>query len=88
MRWFVSQSKYCDENKSKGKPYQIEQLSKAANVQLLPKEIESLEMIADQCGAKVLGADTFRFAVKKQIWLGTQLSIDDIDLVRRKAEYG
>ena len=47
------------------KPYQIEQLSKAANVQLLPKEIESLEMIADQCGAKVLSADTFRFAVKK-----------------------
>lgn len=47
------------------KPYQVEQLSKAANVQLSPNEIESLEKIADQCGAKVLGADTFRFAVKK-----------------------
>ena len=47
------------------KPYQVEQLSKAANVKLSPNEIESLEMIADQCRAKVLGADIFRFAVKK-----------------------
>lgn len=47
------------------KPYQVEQLSKAANVQLSPEEIESLEKIADQCGAKVLGADIFRVAVKK-----------------------
>ena len=47
------------------KPYQVEQLSKAANVQLSTNEIESLEKIADRCGAKVLGAENFRFVVKK-----------------------
>lgn len=47
------------------KVHQVEQLFKASNVQLTEFEMKALEEIADQCEAKVLGADNFRIAVKK-----------------------
>ena len=47
------------------KPYQIEQLQQAAETQLDQEEIERLEETADRLNVKVLGADMFRFAVKK-----------------------
>ena len=47
------------------KPYQIDDLDAAVNVQLTDKEIAVLEQTADSTGVKILGADMFRFAVRK-----------------------
>lgn len=47
------------------KPYQIDDLAAAVNVQLTDKEIKALEQTADSTGVKILGADVFRFAVRK-----------------------
>ena len=47
------------------KPYQAQQLFDAVNVTLTPEEIADLEQTADSTGVKILGADMFRFAVKK-----------------------
>lgn len=47
------------------KPYQVEQLGAAANTKLSKVEMEKLEEVADQLNVKVLGADMFRFAVRK-----------------------
>lgn len=47
------------------KPYQIEQLKEAAETVLDTDEMERLEKTADSVNVKVLGADMFRFAVKK-----------------------
>ena len=48
------------------KPYQIEQLKAAADAELNFDEMERLERIADKVNVKVLGADMFRFAVRKK----------------------
>lgn len=48
------------------KPYQIEQLKEAAETTLTADEMERLERTADKVNVKVLGADMFRFAVKKK----------------------
>lgn len=47
------------------KPYQAADLDIAAEVTLSDKEISVLEQTADSTGVKILGADMFRFAVKK-----------------------
>ena len=48
------------------KPYQVEQLYEATNVKLSDKEIQLLEEEADRLNVKILGADLFRFAVRKK----------------------
>lgn len=48
------------------KPEQVKELAKAVKMQLSRDEILQLEETADQVGVKILGADMFRFAVKKQ----------------------
>ena len=48
------------------KPYQVEQLYTAVNVGLTQKEMSFLETVADKVNVKILGADMFRFAVKKK----------------------
>ncbi|MBR1384139.1 MAG: aldo/keto reductase [Ruminococcus sp.] len=47
------------------KPYQITDLDSAVDVRLTDREIKVLEQTADSTGVKILGADMFRFAVKK-----------------------
>ena len=47
------------------KPYQVDQLQDAVSVCLSDSEIKSLENEADKLNVKILGADMFRFAVKK-----------------------
>lgn len=47
------------------KPYQVTQLQAAAGTQLSAAEIAELEQAADAVQIKILGADMFRFAVKK-----------------------
>ena len=47
------------------KPYQAKQLAEAAAATLPEDELRALEAAADAAGVKVLGADMFRFAVKK-----------------------
>ena len=47
------------------KPYQIDDLFAAASVKLTDSEIKFLENEADKINVKILGADMFRFAVKK-----------------------
>lgn len=47
------------------KPYQVKDLAEAVKVSLSADELEKLEMTADKTGVKILGADMFRFAVKK-----------------------
>ena len=47
------------------KPYQIAQLYKASQVKLSDSEIKQLEAIADRLQINILGADMFRFAVRK-----------------------
>ena len=48
------------------KPYQIVQLSQASETVLSPEEMQRLERAADKAGVRVLGADMFRFAVRKK----------------------
>lgn len=48
------------------KPYQVQQLFEAANTKLSDKEIQLLEVEADRLNVKILGADMFRFAVRKK----------------------
>ena len=48
------------------KPYQVEQLYEAVNTKLTNKEIRLLEEEADRLNVKILGADMFRFAVRKK----------------------
>ena len=48
------------------KPYQVKELAGAVKVSLGPDELAMLEKAADQTGVKILGADMFRFAVKKK----------------------
>ncbi|MBQ8068023.1 MAG: aldo/keto reductase [Solobacterium sp.] len=48
------------------KPYQAEELADAVNVIFTEEELRKLESAADRSGVKILGADMFRFAVKKQ----------------------
>ncbi len=48
------------------KPYQVSDLDAAAEVVLSDKESASLEQAADSTGVRILGADMFRFAVKKK----------------------
>lgn len=48
------------------KPYQMQQLHDAAAVTLNADEIRKLEEAADRVNVKVLGADLFRFAVRKK----------------------
>lgn len=47
------------------KPYQIDDLDAAVSVRLTEREISVLEQTADSTGVKILGADMFRFAVRK-----------------------
>ncbi len=47
------------------KPYQIDDLATAVNTRLTDKEIKLLEDEADKLNVRILGADMFRFAVKK-----------------------
>ena len=47
------------------KPYQVDQLQDAVSVTLSDSEIKSLENEADKLNVKIIGADMFRFAVKK-----------------------
>jgi len=49
------------------KPYQVKELADAVRVTLSDEEIRRLEKAADQTGVKILGADMFRFAVKKEM---------------------
>ena len=49
------------------KPYQVSDLDAAAEVTLSDSEIKALEAAADSTGVKILGADMFRFAVKKPL---------------------
>lgn len=46
--------------------YQIEQLYNAVNVELSDAEIKMLEAEADRLNVTILGADVFRFAVRKR----------------------
>ena len=48
------------------KPYQVSDLAAAVNVTLSDREIAVLEASADSTGVRILGADMFRFAVKKK----------------------
>ena len=47
------------------KPYQVDDLFAAANTKLTDEEVKLLENEADKLNVKILGADMFRFAVKK-----------------------
>ena len=47
------------------KPYQVRQLKTAAGTMLSAEEISALEQAADAVQIRILGADMFRFAVKK-----------------------
>ncbi len=47
------------------KPYQVEQLSVAANTKLSEEEMKKLEEVADGINVKILGPDLFHFAVRK-----------------------
>ena len=47
------------------KPYQISQLAKASRTKLSTDEMQRLETIADSIHVNIMGADMFRFAVKK-----------------------
>ncbi len=47
------------------KPYQVDDLFAAANTKLTDEEVKFLENEADKLNVKILGADMFRFAVKK-----------------------
>ena len=47
------------------KPYQGKELAAAVRVKLSEEEIAQLEKAADETGVKILGADMFRFAVRK-----------------------
>lgn len=47
------------------KPYQVEQLEAAVNIKLTDEEILQLEKEAERLNVKILGADIFRFAVRK-----------------------
>ncbi len=47
------------------KPYQVEQLYEAVNTKLSPREMWFFETVADKVNVRILGADVFRFAVKK-----------------------
>ena len=47
------------------KPYQIDDLAAAVNTSLTDAEIKLLEDEADKLNVRILGADMFRFAVKK-----------------------
>ena len=47
------------------KPYQVEELAAAVSEKLSAAEIGLLESAADETGVRILGADMFRFAVKK-----------------------
>ncbi len=49
------------------KTYQVEQLYEATNVKLSDREIRLLEEEADRLNVKILGADMFRFAVRKHL---------------------
>ena len=46
------------------KPYQVEQLYEAVNIQLSSKELALLEQEADRCNVKILGSDMFRCMVR------------------------
>lgn len=48
------------------KPYQIDDLDKAVKTKLTAEEIKLLEDEADKLNVKILGADMFRFAVRKR----------------------
>ena len=48
------------------KPDQVRELAEAVNVKLTSGEIRRLEEAAEQSGARVLGHDLFRFAVRKK----------------------
>ena len=48
------------------KPYQVEQLAQVADIQLSARELQLLEAEADRINIHILGADMFRFAVKKK----------------------
>ncbi|MBP5668448.1 MAG: aldo/keto reductase, partial [Salinivirgaceae bacterium] len=48
------------------KAYQVEQLYNAVNVKLSEAEIKMLEAEADRLNVTILGADVFRFAVRKR----------------------
>lgn len=48
------------------KPDQVKDLARAVKVTLTAEEIGRLEKAADKTGVKILGADMFRFAVKKK----------------------
>lgn len=47
------------------KPYQVEQLEAAVNIKLTDEEILQLEKEVERLNVKILGADIFRFAVRK-----------------------
>jgi len=47
------------------KPYQVEQLFEASTIRLTDDEVKELETIADKLNITILGADMFRFAIKK-----------------------
>ena len=47
------------------KPSHVEDLYEAVNVKLSQREMVFLETVADKVNVKILGADMFRFAVKK-----------------------
>ncbi len=47
------------------KPYQVEELAASVSEKLSAAEIRMLESAADATGVRILGADMFRFAVKK-----------------------
>lgn len=47
------------------KPYQAQELAQAVSVTLSDDEIRQLEQTADRLDVRVLGADMFRFAVRK-----------------------
>ena len=49
------------------KPYQVKELADAVRVTLSDEEIRRLEKAADQTGVKILGADMFRLAVRKEM---------------------
>ena len=48
------------------KPYQVRQLKEAASTNLSEQEILLLEQEADKANVKILGADMFRFMVRKR----------------------
>ena len=45
----------------------MKELAEAVKVPLSADELEKLEKVADKTGVKILGADMFRFAVKKGV---------------------